>query len=194
MSAAHLEQMFLAPRDFLRMNLLYMIGVLPTVRGVYHFSYEPAPAIPCQRHLGFLSRERYPTRVWYVRLVPRSARNAVPAYFLPCLPGQMVRSVMPRDGHFMLAAGTPVSTFGAARYRYGPVEVCHANHQGSDGEPDVVRIARETAWCAARLVGQAPLATTVVGVNNARQGWQFYAQRWAKLNAALFSYHDLVSL
>ncbi|MBX9748327.1 MAG: hypothetical protein K5Q68_01810 [Roseococcus sp.] len=191
MSAAHLEQMFLAPRDFLKMNLLYLIGTLPSVRGVYHFSYEPAPGTFCQRQPGFLAKERHPTRVWHVRLVPRWARGAVPAYFLPCIPGQLSRGVLPRDGQFMLAASQPGSVFGVARYRHGMIEACHA---GADGQAGGARMGRETAWCSARLAGEAPLASSIIGVNNARQGWQFHAQRWEKRNALLFHYHDLITL
>lgn len=190
MSAAHLEQMFLAPRDFLKLNLLCLVGPLPTLRGVYHFSYEPAAGAFCHRQPGFLARERYPTRVWYVRQVSRSARNGVPAYFLPCLPGQMPRSVLPRDVQFMLAAGQPGSIFGVARYRQGVVEVCQAGHSGENGD----RMGRETAWCAARLSAAGPLATTILGVNNARLGWQFHAQRWEKRNALLFHYQELITL
>lgn len=190
MSAAHLEQMFLAPRDFLKLNLLYLLGPLPRLRGVYHFSYELAAGAFCQRQPGFLARERYPTRVWYVRQVPRHARNGVPAYFLPCLSGQMPRAVLPRDVQFMLATSEPGSVFGVARYRQGAVEVCQASHPGGDDG----RMGRETAWCAARLAAEGPLATTILGVNNARLGWQFHAQRWEKRNALLFHYQDLVTL
>lgn len=191
MSAAHLEQMFLAPRDFLKMNLLYLTGPLPSVRGLYHFSYEPVAGTYCQREPGFLPKERHPTRVWHVRWVPRSARNGVPAYFLPCLPGQVTRGILPRDGQFMLAASQAGSVFGVARYRYGMIEVCQA---GADGQGGDARMGRETAWCGARLTAEGPLATTIIGVNNARQGWQFHAQRWEKRNALLFQYHDLITL
>jgi len=194
MSAAHIEQMFLAPRDFLKMNLVYMIGTLPAVQGVFHFSYEPAPGTHCLPRIGLLARERYPARVWHLRLVPRSARHSVVAYFLPCSPGRLVRGVLPKDGQFMLAAGLPGSTFGAARYLHGAVEVCHASYRDAGGAPDFGRTARETAWCSARLHGQAPLATTVFGVNHARQCWQFHAQRWERQNAVLFNYCDLITL
>lgn len=191
MSAAHLEQMFLAPRDFLKMNLLHLVGPLPSVRGLYHFSYEPAPGTHCQRQPGFLPKERHPTRVWHVRLVPRMARNAVPVYFLPCIPGQLTRGLLPREGQFMLAASQAGSVFGVARYRSGMIEVCQA---AADGEAGGARVARETAWCGAQLAVRPPLASTIIGVNNARQGWQFHAQRWEHRNALLLHYHDLITL
>jgi hypothetical protein len=189
MSAAHLEQMFLAPLDFLKMNLLCLSGPLPTLRGVYHFSYEPAVGTFCQRRPGFLARERYPTRVWHVRLVPRGARNGVPAFFLPDGPGQTLRGILPRDVQFMLGGSQAGSVFGVARYRQGAVEVCQAHH--ADGDD---RMGRETAWCGARLAGEGALATTILGVNNPRLGWQFHAQRWERRNALLLHYQDLITL
>lgn len=189
MSAAHLEQMSLAPLDFLKQNLLCLVGPMPNLRGIYHFSYEPAPASHCQREPGFLARERYPTRVWHVRLVPRAARSGFPAFFLPALPGQMSRSLLPRDAQFLLAETPPGCVFGVARYRQGGVEACQAGLLS-----DPVRLARETAWCSTRLTPGGALATTILGVNHPRQGWQFHAQRWEKRNPLLFHYQELVTL
>lgn len=186
--------MFAARRDFLKMDLLDLIGPRPSVRDLYHFSYEPATGTCCQRQPCFLPKERYPTRASRVRLASRSARSGVQAFFPPGLPGQLTQAVLPRDGQFMLAASHAGSIFGVARYRCGPVEVCHANHGGGDGLAGDPRMGRETARCGARLAAEGPLANTIIGVNNARQGWQFHAQRWERRNAPLFHYQDIITL
>lgn len=196
MSAAHLEQLFLAPRDFLRGNLLFMVGTLPQIKGIHYFTYEPAMGASCALRARPSARQPYPIRVWYLRLSRASARGAFPAYFLPCQPQPMIRGMLPSSEQFALTASPPGAQFGVARYHGGATEICLGS-----GQMDPQRMAREMAWCATRLNSagsglalQERWGATIIGINMPRRGWYFHAQQWENLDGTHFRYHGLIEL
>jgi hypothetical protein len=208
-----LAQLFTAPRDFLKMNLLYMRGQGQPAPGIYNFVFEDATGnygAQCTRKSKHWWKSNYDIRVWYVSADAHDGQT-VPVFWLPYAPNQVWRSVLRSDAPFLLTASMTGCTFGAVKYRGGEVEVCHANYQTEDGGLDEGRMSRETAWCQKRLDQgryretlrgkavreidrQASMGATVVGVNSPKKGWTFYAQQWENLDGTNFNYHELIEL
>ncbi len=216
--ANDLGELFTAPRDFLKMNLLVMRGVLPTARGIYNFkitdmSGTDTPAQErwlCSRKSKHWWKRDYAIHVWEVRWDQTGSRGSA-AYHLPYEPGTLRRGTLPSTAPLMLTAEMTGCTFGVARFGNGQIDVCHANYQTEEGHIDVDRLSRETAFCTSRFddrryrqqirgravadIGrQAGLGATIIGTNHPRQGWKLYAQQWENLNGTDFSYHDLIDL
>ena len=201
-----------APRDFLKMNLLCMRGVLPLAPGLYNFSFmdmTDAFGASCTRKSKHFWKKDYSIRVWDVRGNSTTAPSTG-AFLLPYEPNRIHRAVLPLDAPMMFTAEMTGCTFGVKRYRNGRTEVAHANYQTVDGMLDKTRLAQETAFCDAwvndhryretikgravpDLTRQARLGATIIGVNSVR-GWRFYAQQWENLDGTNFLYLDLIEL
>jgi hypothetical protein len=208
-----LSGLFTDPREFLKMNLVLMRGVLPTASGPYGFRFEDATGgygARCTRKSKHFWKSDYGINVWDVRLAGETA-GGVPAFYLAYQPNQIRRAVVPDDTPFLLTAEMTGCTFGIAKRRNFPLEVCHANYQDGEGKLDTARLAHATSWCTSRLedsryrtrirgkgvsdlTRQAGLGSTIVGVNFPKKGWQFYAQQWENKDGTNFEYHELIEL
>jgi len=216
--AHDLGELFTAPRDFLKMNLLVMRGVLPTVAGIYQFTFTdmsgndlPAPErCKSSRKSRYFWKSAHTIHVWDVRYDTTGSRGSA-AYHLPYEPGTLRRGTLPSTAPLMLTSEMTGCTFGVARFNNGQIDICHANYQTKDGHIDVERLSRETAFCTRRFEDQnyrqqirgaavpninrqASLGATIIGTNHPRQGWKIYAQQWENLNGTDFTYHDLIDL
>lgn len=206
------------PRDFLKMNLLVMRGILPTVAGMYNFQLtnQSSTALPEQarfhasRKSKFFFKRDHEINVWVVRHVQgRGAGTA--AFHLPYRPNSNQRAMLPNDAPLMFTSEMTGCTFGVARYRNGSVEVCHANYQTEEGRLDVGRLSQETAFCTSRLEDhryrgeirgramrdedrQAAMGATIIGVNRPRSGWKLYAQLWENVRNGEMLYHELIEV
>src|ERR1700761_6324062 len=132
---ADFGQFFTSPRDFLKMNLLYMRGQGQAVPGIYNFVFEDATAAygaQCTRKSKHWWKSDYGINVWYVSAGGNEGQTA-PVFWLPYAPNRVWRSALRNDAPFLLTASMTGCTFGAVKYRGGEVEVCHANYQTDDG-------------------------------------------------------------
>lgn len=188
-----------------------MLGNLPTVAGVHNFSFTDMTATmgySCTRKSKYFWKSDRSVRVWGVRLSPLDGSAA---FHLPYAPNTLKRAILPHEATLMLTSEMTGCTFGVATYPNGAIEICHANYQSSDGQLDIARLSRETAWCSRRLedrryretikgkavpdiVRQARLGATIVGVRSLQRGWTIYAQQWENLDGINFKYLDLIEL
>jgi hypothetical protein len=209
----NIAELFTAPRDFLKMNLLVMIGKVPTVGGVYNFTFKNQTNLDnwtCSRKSKHWWKYDYKIHVWEVRWDKKG--NSSAAYFLPYKPDSVQKGTLPADASLMLTAGMTGCTFGVARFKGGQIDVCHANYQIGDRLDDK-RMSQETAFCNKRFSDrdyrqqikgsavadvkrQGNLAATMIGTNHPRQGWKIYAQQWEILVTAVdaYNYLDLIEL
>ena len=210
----NIAELFTAPRDFLKMNLLVMWGQsFPTVAGVYNFTFKNQTKLDdwtCSRKSKHWWKYDYKIHVWEVRW--DETGNGSAAYYLPYKANGVQKGTLPAGGpSLMLTAGMTGCTFGVARFKGGQIDVCHANYQKGD-HLDHQRISQETAFYNKRfsdrdyrqqikgsavtdVLHQSRLAATIIGTNHPRQGWKIYAQHWEKLDTILgFNYLDLIEL
>lgn len=214
-----IETLFTSSRDFLKMNLIYMIGVMPLQAGVYNFKFTNATALHqnrCSRKSKHFWKGSHNITVWYAEIAS-AAESGSAAFYLPYEPNRMYRSALPSDAPLMLTASMTGCTFGMVQRRSGGIEVCHANYLSDNGQLDKDRMSRETSWCPIRLQDrdyrehikgkavverdtvstlrrQSSLGATIVGSNAPGRGWTIYAQQWENLDGSNFIYHDLIQL
>ena len=214
-----LEKLFTHSRDFLKMNLVYMIGVFPLKAGIYNFKFTNASDLHqnrCSRKSKHFWKGDHNITVWYASLASDSERGSA-AFYLPYEPNSLHRSALPSDAPLLLTASMTGCTFGMVQYRGGSIEVCHANFLSDDGQLDKARLSRETSWCPIRLEDshyrehirgkpvieqdsiktfrkQASLGATIIGSNKPGRGWNIYAQQWENKDGSNFIYHDLIEL
>jgi len=207
-----IAELFTAPRDFLKMNLLVMLGNFPTVNGVYNFTFKDMTEEvdwACSRKSKHWWKYDYNIHIWAAMW--SQGRNGSAAYFLPYEPNSLQRGTLPADASLMLTASMTGCTFGVARFNNRQIDVCHANYQTAEGRLDDDRLSRETAFCTSRFADhdyrqqikgsavadaarQSVLGATIIGTNHPRQGWKIYAQQWENLNGTNHNYWDLIEL
>jgi hypothetical protein len=208
-----IAELFTAPRDFLKMNLLLMLGKPPTVKGIYNFTFEDMTEElnwTCSRRSKHWWKFDYNIHIWAVRW-DESGRNGSAAFFLPYKADDLKRGTLPATAPLMLTAAMTGCTFGVARFNNRQIDVCHANYQTPEGRLDDGRLLRETAFCTSRfsdrdyrqqikgsavadVARQSVLGATIIGTNHPRQGWKIYAQQWENLNGTNHNYWDLIEL
>lgn len=210
---------FTTTREFLKMNLIYMMGAMPLRAGIYNFKFTDASeehGNRCTRKSKHFWKGSHKIKVWYAALASERESGSA-AFYLPYEPNRMFRSVLPSDAPLMLTASMTGCTFGLVQRSSGSIEVCHANYLTDNGQLDKDRLSRETSWCPIRfedshyrehikgkpvverdsfttLARQATLGATVVGSNAPGRGWNIYAQQWENIDGSNFIYHDLIDL
>ncbi|WP_426956842.1 hypothetical protein [Muricoccus radiodurans] len=207
-----IEGLFTNTREFLKQNLLIMLGTMPTTAGMHAFAFEDGAAAEqkASRKSKFFWKSDYDIQVWNVRWV-QGNRGGVPAFWLPYAPNTKQRSIARKDAPFLLTASMTGCSFGAVDRPGLGLEVNHVNYQTMDGVLDESRMKGEIAHCTHRLhqdkyrerargkaitdIGkQAVMGATVVGVNTPRGGWKLWAQQWENTDGVRYVYHELLDL
>jgi hypothetical protein len=213
-----IKNIFLSPRDFLKMNLIIMNGNGPSVADIYNFravNLTVELGDTCVRSSKFFWKSSYAITVWGIwppgGSLPFSQYETLPAFWLPYSPNTVHRAQVDSMAPFVLTASMTGCTFGTVTYKNGTTEICHANYQDDEsGQLDKGRMARETAFCKRTLTDtmyrersrgkairdinkQAAMGATVVGVK-ASKAWKFYAQQWECQDGSNYRYHKLLDV
>lgn len=203
-------------REFLKHNLLIMVGSLPNAKGTYSFTIEEIDGCTAIRHSKFRWKSDYNINVWGLR--HSRSQTKLQACLLPYQPNSTRTAILDNKESLMFTAGMTGCTFGYTRIPGGKVQVLHANFVDNDGKLDKVALSATTSHCHGRLqdhdyretmsvpgilgrhrvavtdvARQASMAATVIGSRASGGEWRFFAQRYEVVGTR-HVYLDLLEL